>query len=221
MKEKVSKVSLIIYAVLLILSGFLMSAPGDRVGWFCIMGIFAIPPIVAGLKRYQVLGIIALLIAIAAVVTDYHAGKLMQERLEENLKQHKEEADTLRADGVEGIIFSSSKADFVTHVTGRKDLESWTPCESDIAEAIPAIKFFLAKKAPSIASRLTEYRCQYFGIVVDGKKRIYCNFFHREGHEENWKSNPLFVLDGGDWYFQLEYEIESGQCLNLQINGEA
>ncbi len=88
MKERISRVSLIVYAVLLILSAFLMSVTGGRVGWFCIMGIFAIPPIVAGPKRYRVIGIIALLIAIAAVATDYHAGKRTQNRINE---QHVEE----------------------------------------------------------------------------------------------------------------------------------
>ncbi|MGD0597249.1 MAG: hypothetical protein ABSA64_06965 [Sedimentisphaerales bacterium] len=87
MREKVSRISLIVYAVLLILSGFLASAAGGSVGWFCIMGIFAIPPIVAGPKRYRVLGIIALLIAIAAAVTDYHAGKHAQPRIDEFRKQ--------------------------------------------------------------------------------------------------------------------------------------
>jgi len=83
LKEKISRASLIVYAILLILSGFLASATGGRVGWFCIMGIFAIPPIVAGPKRYRVIGIIALLIAIAAASTDYHAGKRTQDRIEE------------------------------------------------------------------------------------------------------------------------------------------
>jgi hypothetical protein len=95
MKEKVSRVSLIVYAVLLILSGFLMSTAGGRVGWFCIMGIFAIPPIVAGPKRYRVLGIIALLIAIAATASDYQAGKRTQDRIDDIRKQHKEEASPL------------------------------------------------------------------------------------------------------------------------------
>jgi phosphotransferase system glucose/maltose/N-acetylglucosamine-specific IIC component len=83
MKEKISRISLIVYAVLLILSGFLMSAAGGSVGWFCIMGFFAIPPIVAGPKRYKILGIIAFLIAIVLAATDYHAGKRIHDRREE------------------------------------------------------------------------------------------------------------------------------------------
>ena len=111
----------------------------------------------------------------------------------------------------------------MAYETGRKELDYWTPSESDITQAIPAIKAFLTKQAPSIANRLSQYRCQYFGIIVGDKKRIYCNFFPKDDlwSDWDWKTDPLSVDDGGDWYFQLEYEIESKQCLNLQINGEA
>jgi len=123
--------------------------------------------------------------------------------------------------GVEGVIFPASQANFVGDATGRKGLTYWTPSESDVAGAFPRIQAFLKSEAPSIASRLTQYRCQYFGIVVEGKKRIYCNFFYRDGGIANWKSEPLFVEGGGDWYFQLEYDLVSEKCLNLQINGGA
>ncbi len=72
---------MIAYVVLLILSGFLASTTGGKVVWFFIMGIFAIPPIVVGPKRYRVIGIIALLIAIVATATDYRAGKKIEDRI--------------------------------------------------------------------------------------------------------------------------------------------
>lgn len=130
-------------------------------------------------------------------------------------------ASTLNKGGVEGVIFPASKADFAARATGRKNLQYWTPAESDIAQAMPQIKAFLAKQAPSIASSLQEYRCQYFGVVVDGKKRIYCNFFRRGSWDEYWRIEPVFVLDGGDDFFQLEYDVKSKQCLNFTVNGEA
>jgi hypothetical protein len=130
-------------------------------------------------------------------------------------------ASSISTGGVEGIIFPASQANFVGDATGRKRLTYWTPSESDVAGAFPKIQAFLKSEAPPIAARLTQYRCQYFGIIVEGKKRIYCNFFHRDGGTANWKSEPLFVLDGGDWYFQLEYDLESEKCLDLRINGVA
>ena len=134
---------------------------------------------------------------------------------------------TVNTDGVEGVIFPASKADFVAFESGRKDLQYWTPTKSDITAAMPRIKEFLVKQAPTIANKLQKYRCQYFGIVVEGKKIIYCNFFYRDGffqrggHDKAWQTKPVFVFDGGDWYFQLEYDTESKQCINFQVNGEA
>ena len=130
-------------------------------------------------------------------------------------------ASSISTGGVEGVIFPASQANFVSDTTGRKGLACWTPSKSDVAGAFPRIRAFLKSEAPSIAARLTQYRCQYSGIIVEGKKRIYCNFFHRDGEMAYWKSEPVFVLDGGDWYFQLEYDLESEKCLDLRINGEA
>ena len=130
-------------------------------------------------------------------------------------------ASTLTTGGVDGVIFPARKADFAAHTTGRKELQYWTPAQSDIVEATRHIRAFLAKQSPFIANRLQQYRCQYFGIIVDGKKRVYCNFLHRDGHDENWQTRPVFVLDGGDSYFQLEYDMQSKRCLNFMVNGEA
>jgi len=87
MKEKISRTSLVVYAVLLVLSCFFPSAAGDAVVWYCIIGIFAIPPIVAGSLRYKIPGLIALLIAIALAGSDYHTGKRIHDRWEENARR--------------------------------------------------------------------------------------------------------------------------------------
>ena len=124
---------------------------------------------------------------------------------------------------MEGVIFPASKADFVAYNTGRKVMQYWTPAETDIAEATPHIRAFLITQSPSIASRLPTYRCQYFGVIIDGKRRIYCNFFPVDDAwpDWDWQTDPLSVDDGGDSYFQVEYEIETKRCLNFMVNGDA
>ena len=87
MKEKISRTSLVVYAVLLVLSWFFPSAAGDAVVWYCIIGLFAIPPIVAGPLKYKIPGLIALLIAIALAGADYHIGKRIHDRWEENARR--------------------------------------------------------------------------------------------------------------------------------------
>jgi hypothetical protein len=94
MKEKISRICLIVYVILFILSAFLASAAGGSVVWFCVMGVLAIPPIAAGPKWHRILGTIALLIAIALAVSDYNAGKHRREsflkRLNDTQKQQEE-----------------------------------------------------------------------------------------------------------------------------------
>ncbi|MHC5154570.1 MAG: hypothetical protein ACYSO3_00250 [Planctomycetota bacterium] len=74
--KHISKISLIVYLVLLILSLFLMSMPGGFLPWYCIMGFFALPPIVLGPRFYRILGIVALILAILLCIIDYQAGKV-------------------------------------------------------------------------------------------------------------------------------------------------
>jgi hypothetical protein len=122
-------------------------------------------------------------------------------------------------DGYQSVILPASKAEFLA--SDAKELDYWTPTDADVAEAAAHIKAFLAKQSPSLASQLSEYRCQYFGITVDGKRRLYCNFFRRGDWDDGWETEPVIVFDGGDDFFQLEYDLESRQCLNFQVNGEA
>lgn len=79
MSEKVFRTFLIARFVMLVLSEMVMSTAGGRVPWFCFVGVFAIPPIVAGPRRHQVIGVIALVLVITVAIFDY---KLSQYVLE-------------------------------------------------------------------------------------------------------------------------------------------
>jgi len=97
----------------------------------------------------------------------------------------------------------------------------WVPTDETIARAAPAVLDYIEAQSAEIYAKLERYRCQYVGIVVAGKKRIYCNFFEFTDDEADWKERFVFVFDGGDMYFQLEYDVDSGGCLNFEVNGEA
>jgi hypothetical protein len=109
MRESISKVSLVVYAFLLFFSSLVMAAAGARVGLFCIMGAFAVPPIVAGPKRYRIIGVIALTVAIALTAIDYHEGKRLRKRIDE-IRQRRDMKDVsiLSMDGVEGVKVGGS-----------------------------------------------------------------------------------------------------------------
>lgn len=97
----------------------------------------------------------------------------------------------------------------------------WLPTEEEIRQAEPVVVRYILEQDAVIFGNLENYRCQYFGLLFKGKKRIYCNFFWPDGDETDWKEKPVFVFDGGDSYFQLEYDVETGRCLNFSVNGEA
>ena len=79
--KQISRISLIVYLALFILSLFLMCMPGGRIPWFCVMGLFALPPIIAGPKLYRILGIIALIVSISLCFVDYQLGKVHDENI--------------------------------------------------------------------------------------------------------------------------------------------
>jgi len=55
--------------------------------------------------------------------------------------------------------------------------------------------------------------------VIGGKKIIYGNFFCSE--EDNWRQEFVMVIDGGDCYFQVEYDVGSEKLIKLIVNGES
>lgn len=67
---------------------------------------------------------------------------------------------------------------------------------------------------------LTKYKRQYIGITKNGKKIMHVNFFCETDGDE-WKKERIFVMDGGDCYFELDYDPIKRKYSALSINGEA
>ena len=75
MTARTSKISLIVFVVLLILSAFLLSVEGDYWPWYAIMSVFAVVPLAVGPRRYRILGGIALVLSGALIASDIAAGR--------------------------------------------------------------------------------------------------------------------------------------------------
>jgi hypothetical protein len=116
----------------------------------------------------------------------------------------------------------------------------WAPVEEQTDRALTTIveylnnigentdQVYLINSAKKILAEINQYCVQFTGINKDGKKIIHCNFFHIEDHwkhgspgHPNWKESLVMVLDGGYWYWQIEYDIETKKCFNFRVNGEA
>jgi hypothetical protein len=104
--------------------------------------------------------------------------------------------------------------------------EYWTPSENDILALESGLSSYLQNNPDRfyentpVWERLDEYNRQYIGIVLDQKRIIYANYFC-DPIETEWRKDFVFVLDGGDCFFQFKCDVDSGEFFDLQVNGVA
>jgi hypothetical protein len=120
---------------------------------------------------------------------------------------------------ITGVIFSNNI--YLPYSVDGKPDGGWQPSEDIVKQAEPVILQYIEKSNKKNFGKPNKYRCQYFGVIIKGEKRIYCNFFWLTEYKKDWETNPVIVKDGGDRYFQLEYDVQTGKCLNFSVNGEA
>jgi hypothetical protein len=80
MRTRISKISLIIFAVMLVLGGFQLSVAGNYWQWFAAIVPFAVVPLILGPRWYRLGGGISLLLASALILGDIEAGARLRER---------------------------------------------------------------------------------------------------------------------------------------------
>lgn len=62
---------------------------------------------------------------------------------------------------------------------------------------------------------------QYLGIVIDGRRVVYVNFFRDEESFPQWRERAVQVCDGGDYYWGAIYDPDTRRFSQLVVNGEA
>jgi hypothetical protein len=105
--------------------------------------------------------------------------------------------------------------------------EYWTPSEKDVLALEDGLVFYLQNNSNSfyeqgtpVWEKLDDYNRQYIGIILDGKRIVYANFFCNNTGRD-WRKEFIFVLDGGECFFQFKYDPDSGEFFDLQVNGVA
>jgi hypothetical protein len=100
----------------------------------------------------------------------------------------------------------------------------WTPTKGDIDPLEARLSDFLrraaAPRSPDLWQKQASYKRQYTGLIRNGRRLIHANFLC-DDMGGRWKHEVVMVMDGGDCFFQLTYDVESTEFGNLQINGEA
>ena len=130
-------------------------------------------------------------------------------------------------DGIEGVIVPA-EAGFYMPISEEDDNVSgyWTIENIDLLAIENKFENHLKSNLNNpLWQKFRAYKRQYVGIVVEDKKRIFINFFcdpfEFPDSDVSWKNQPLVILDGGDCYFQVQYDLNSKEFMHLYINGEA
>jgi hypothetical protein len=115
--------------------------------------------------------------------------------------------EPVRVNGIDGVILPANAGeDFLIEAT-----EFWKP---DVA-LVEKAEFALEAEQ----GFLSHYR-QYVGFEdeVDGTRKILINGFCDAG-STNWYRTPMIVMDGGDCYFNAEFDVETGEIDSFAFNG--
>ncbi len=100
----------------------------------------------------------------------------------------------------------------------------WTPSAEDILKLEEGLAAYLSQNSsyfflqPPVWESLEDYQRQYIGLERGGIQIIYGNFFC-DSLGLDWQETFVVVEDGGDCYFQVEYNVESGFFIKLIVNG--
>ncbi len=124
----------------------------------------------------------------------------------------------VKTDKINGIICTNF-SDWKSLVTAKK---FWTPTKEEVLKAEEKIEAHLKANPKAYAdlwTKIPKYKRQYLGIVVNGHKRIFCNFFCLL--EGPLTDKPFIVFDGGACFFRIEYDLNDKKCYDFQANGTA
>jgi|JI6StandDraft_1071083.scaffolds.fasta_scaffold451940_1 hypothetical protein len=108
----------------------------------------------------------------------------------------------------------------------------FTPSRVEIDKAENTLKQKLKKlnsnltnqsSTPIIHRKLRKYKRQYFGYYENNSKILLINFFwekrNQRDNNEQWLKERIQVNDGGSYYWEIKYNIDTDEFFALEING--
>jgi hypothetical protein len=122
--------------------------------------------------------------------------------------------------GVQGLIVGEAEAGrFYAAITGGTSPRYWTPEKAHLIDLETRLGGYLRSKAPPksrLRKDLRSYRRQYIGIVRGERRVVFASFFC-ETNRQDWTRKPIAVDDGGDCFFQLQFDPEKHAFSGLII----
>jgi hypothetical protein len=104
----------------------------------------------------------------------------------------------------------------------------FTPSDREVADLEAKLPAFLRASHPAsrrptvpLAERMPKYMRQYVGFVdLSGTRRIWGNFFCDSFGGTDWRTHAILVKDGGDCFFNVQFDPATGTFNALMVNGE-
>lgn len=103
----------------------------------------------------------------------------------------------------------------------------WTPDAKTVANIEGKLADYLRKSPrqdiPDPDAMVSGSARQYVGIVRDGHRFVYGNFFPGRMARENgnWRTQAVIVCDGGRAFFGVEFDAATGRITHVDFNGLA
>jgi hypothetical protein len=129
-------------------------------------------------------------------------------------------------DGKQGVVVSEADAqDMAASMFWRDADSAWMPTVADL-EPLEARIDAYAQTVKSISyqpipASLDDYKRQYAGFIENGERKIGVNGFCNSAGIGNWRSEPVFVMDGGVCFFTAVYNADAGSFEEMHFNGDA
>ena len=113
------------------------------------------------------------------------------------------------------VVFTGTEAEeLLRGVLDREPGTIWEPSDGDVENLLDALP---ATARKFVDRDLAAYKAQFVGIGEGPGKRVFGSFFCDSGGVD-WQSTPVVVKDGGDCYFQVTYDPETGDFGNFFVN---
>ena len=81
MRQKLVRMTVVIYAAMLAVSCLLLSSDGGNVPIYVFLAVLSLVPLIWGRGYGRIIGIVALMAALGLAVRDYQKGLVLQERM--------------------------------------------------------------------------------------------------------------------------------------------
>lgn len=132
-------------------------------------------------------------------------------------------APALAGEGAEADHYVVFTAEQVQHLTlPQLDGPYWTPTPEVIAEVerrLPGyVNIYAPKYNTKLKGDLAQYKRQYLGYTLAGRKMVYVNAFCEDF--DRWRHAFIWVYGGGECFFQVSYDPQAKMFFMFTINGE-